>query len=302
MKQITCMAFMAMIAIACHNVKKEKAVTISDVQLSDSKNVYRKEERQKTEYATDTVAKQVPTTTAPSSTTPKANPDWDKKIIKTANVSLELKDFNGYNNSVHQSLKAYGAYIAQEEQTQIDNATQNIITIKVPVDRFEDLMNTFSGDGIKVLEKKITTEDVTGEVIDTKGRIETKKQVRQQYMELLKQAKSMKDILEVQNEINGITEEVEAAGGRVQYLVHQAAYSTIHLKYFQYTNGIKPVDEQPSFLTKLKEAFKSGGNGIAGLAIFLTNIWPFILVVVAAWIAMKKRNKNRIPIKEDTAV
>src|SRR5689334_5374665 len=46
--------------------------------------------------------------------TPQVN--WTQKIIKTANVSLELKDYHSYDNAVHQSLVTYGAYIAQEQQ------------------------------------------------------------------------------------------------------------------------------------------------------------------------------------------
>jgi hypothetical protein len=53
------------------------------------------------------------------------------------------------------------------------------MVIKVPVDQFENLMNSFSGEGIKVIEKKISSDDVTGEMVDTKSRIETKRQVRE---------------------------------------------------------------------------------------------------------------------------
>src|ERR1700743_2776377 len=44
--------------------------------------------------------------------------DWDRKLMKNADVTLELKDFNSYNNKFHSGLKMYGAYIAQEDQTQ----------------------------------------------------------------------------------------------------------------------------------------------------------------------------------------
>jgi hypothetical protein len=44
----------------------------------------------------------------------------------------------------------------------------------------------------------------------------------------------MKEILQVQQEINSIQEQMESASGRINYLSHQSAYSTIHLQYFQY--------------------------------------------------------------------
>ena len=78
-------------------------------------------------------------------------------------------------------------------------------------------------------EKKITSEDVTTEVIDTRSRLEAKKQVRLRYLDLLKQAKNMEEILSVQSEINGIQEQIESAAGRMEYLQHSSSFSTIHL-------------------------------------------------------------------------
>jgi hypothetical protein len=196
------------------------------------------------------------------------NIDWDKKIIKNAHVTLELKDYNAYNSSLHTKLKGYGAYVAQEQQTESDDQIANNITIKVPVDKFDDLMNSLPGDGIKVLEKTISTEDVTGEVVDTKSRIEAKKEVRAKYLELLKQAKDMKEILEVQNEINDIQVDIESASGRVNYLTHAAAYSTINLRYYQFLNGVTSKDVEPGFLTNVSEAFKTGSSVITNLILF----------------------------------
>ncbi len=217
------------------------------------------------------------------------NEDWDKKIIKTARVTLELKDYKPFNAAMHDKLKKYGAYIAGEQQTESDARIENALTIKVPVAQFEDLMNSIGGDGIKVLEKNISTEDVTGEMVDTKARIEAKKEVRDKYMELLKSAKSMKDILAVQEEINGIQEDLEAASGRVIFLSHNAVYSTINLTYYQYLNGSTADTLEPSFFTKTGEAFAAGGAVIINLLLFCISIWPlliagtFLLFYIKRW-------------------
>ena len=225
------------------------------------------------------------------------NIDWDKKIIKTAHVTLELKDYNAYNSGIHARLKGYGAYVAQEQQSETDAQIANEITIKVPVDRFDDLMNTLGGDGIKVLEKNISTEDVTGEVVDTKSRIEAKKQVRARYLELLKQAKNMEELLQVQNEVNAIQEDIESATGRVNYLVHSSSYSTINLKYYQYLNGLTSKDVEPRFFSKLNEAFQNGASVITNLVLFFISIWPLvmaavILVVYVRQLKLKKAIKS----------
>ena len=215
-------------------------------------------------------------------------PDWDKKIIKTANIKLELKDFNSYNTSIHKNIKAYGAYIAAEEQVQNEDRIENVVTIKVPVLQFEELMNSFNSPGVKVINRRISTEDVTGEVVDTKARIDAKKQVRESYMSLLRQSKNMKEILQVQNEISSIQEELETAAGRVNYLSNQSSYSTIHLVYYQYVNGATGENTEHGFFTKLQQAFSNGGYIISSGVLLLVTIWPLLLFGFAIWLVLKR--------------
>ena len=227
---------------------------------------------------------------SPSQPVAIANPDWDKKIIKTATVRLEIKDFKKYNDYVHNAVRQYGGYIAQEEQNLSDDKSETVISIKVPVAQFEMIMNQLPGTDSKVLERKITTEDVTGQVIDTKSRLEAKKQMRIKYLEFLKQSKNMEEVLQVQNEINSIQEEIESAAGRVEYLSHQSSYSTINLTFYQPFEGFKPTDSAPSFLTRITNAFKTGANWIAELFVGLVAVWPlllFILVVYFGWRRVK---------------
>ena len=291
-------ACIAVIALSCGNDKMQGLHTPSnDVTLAkpaetkpaglvNEKNKLSKNLSDENEIAT------ADTTTIENDTDKNVlqsgSPDWDKKIIKTANVTLELKDFNRYNNNIHAKLKGFGAYIAQEQQSENDEQISNNISIKVPVDKFDDLMNALSGDDVKVLEKNVSTEDVTGEVVDTKARIEAKQQARVKYLELLKQAKNMNDILQVQDEINSIQEEIESATGRVNYLIHASAYSTINLRYYQYLNGLTSKDVEPNFYSRLNEAFKTGASVIINLVLFVISIWPLAIAAIVLIIYFKR--------------
>lgn len=220
-----------------------------------------------------------------------ANPDWDKKIIKTASVNLEVKDYNSFYTSLREKVRNMGGYIAQEEQNQSDYKIENTMAIKVPVDQFDNAVVQFTNNVIKINEKKITSQDVTTEVVDTKSRMEAKKHVRQRYMDLLGQAKNMAEILNVQSEINGIQEEIESATGRIEYLTHSSAFSTINLTYYQVLNSsAKETDsaKEPSFGNKLKIALKTGWEIISDLFIAIVTIWPLLLASFFAFILYKK--------------
>jgi hypothetical protein len=281
--KILFMAFSAMLMIACNNSKQQEV--LKDIQLSNSKL-----DNQREKEVDSVVVGNLDNDQNKLATPIKAITDWDKKIIKTADIKLELKDYSKYNSNLHAKLKGYGAYIAKEEQSQYNEILQNTVVIKVPVEKFDDVLNSFNDDGITVIEKKINTEDVTGELVDGKARMEAKKQVRQQYMALLKQAKNMKDILEVQKEINAIQEEIESVNGRIDYLSHQTSYSTINLNYYQYINGVNPYNNRPTFVTKLTDAFTNGFSIISNFCIFMISIWP-VLIIIVTMLFLYKRKK-----------
>ncbi|HVU96186.1 MAG TPA: DUF4349 domain-containing protein [Puia sp.] len=216
------------------------------------------------------------------------NPDWDKKIIKTADLSLEVKNYGAFTRRLHEVVKETGGYIAQEEQTQSPAEITNTLTIKVPVASFDDLLLQIPGDSDRLMDKRISSQDVTMEVVDTKSRLETKKEVRERYLELLRQAHSMKDILAVQNEINDIQQDMDQASGRIAWLGHSAAYSTVNLKFYQVLAPGAPTDNSPGFFHRLTDALGDGWQGFSAFLIALFRLWPLLLGAGAFVYCMRK--------------
>ena len=285
-RYIYCMAILAMMLFACNKAKETKDIQLEDQTITDQDKSTGKPEEQLT--AADTT--DLPAANNVPGLTKNDNADWDRKIIKTADVQLQVKDYKRFNTSVHNSLKQYGAYIAGENQQETDYRIENTITIKVPVAQFDALVNSFGGDGIKIMNKNISTADVTGETVDTKARMQAKIAVRDKYLQLLKQAKNMNEILQVQNEINDIQEDIEAANGRINYLQHSSAYSTVNLSYHQYINSSTSKDEKPNFFNKMTDAFSTGTLFISNLILFIISIWPLLIGGIATLIYLK-RNK-----------
>lgn len=225
---------------------------------------------------------------------PAVNAEWDKRIIKTALLDLEVKNYAGYYSSLREKIKVLGGYIAQEEQSQSDYKIENTLVIKVPVEQFDNALIQLTDKIEKLNEKKITSQDVSAEYVDTKSRMESKKRVRQQYIDLLKQAKNMEEILTVQSEINSIQEEIEAATGRVEYLGHSSAYSTIHLTYYQVLNSSARDNDKPSFGTRVSSSFKTGWEWITELFVGLVSVWPLFLVTFLAVIFYRRMKPAKV--------
>jgi hypothetical protein len=293
--RLTALIAVTVTAFACDSRKDKSTLETPSVSGNEIAEYKPEEKEQKFEkfFNADSVGKQQTPDDKqkqPShqQATPQVKQDWDKKIIKTASLNLEVKDYDIFSNTLREKIKGLGGYIAQEEQNQSDYKIENSITVKVPVDQFDNAVVQLTVNTKKINEKKITSQDVTTEFIDTKSRMESKKQVRLRYMDLLKQAKNMEEILNVQSEINGIQEEIESAAGRIEYLGHSSTFSTIHLTYFQILNSSAKDSDKPSFGTELSNAFKTGWSWFGDLFVALVSIWPLFLLIVTGYIFYRR--------------
>ena len=68
----------------------------------------------------------------------------------------------------------------------------------------------------------------------------------------------MEEILHVQNEINGVQEQIESASGRIEYLGHASTFSTINMTYYQVLNVDAKNIDNPGFGTEVANAFSVG--------------------------------------------
>lgn len=301
MKLIHLAALMAvaMTAIACDSttrLKNLETIQVPADQATSPDDMFGQYEKKEEEFRNDTTGKQQPP--ADKQEIHKPDPalrvDWDKKIIKTAVLNIETREYDNYYNSVREKIRALGGYIAQEDQVQTGYKIQNSMTIKVPVEEFDNAIQQVSANSEHIHEKKINSQDVTTEIIDTRSRVEAKKQVRHRYLELLKQAKNMEEILRVQSVINEVQVEIETAAGRVAHLRQSSAFSTIHLTYFQVLNASGNGGDTPGIATRIGLAFGTGWSWMIELFIVLVSIWPLCLLILVCVIGFKKLRLQKV--------
>jgi hypothetical protein len=215
--------------------------------------------------------------------------DFDKKIVKSGQLNIETKDFKSFTKKLSDKIKAHGGYISSEVQNSNDYKMESEVVIRVPVDQFDATMQDLVNDAETLHEKKITAEDQTREFIDSRSRLEAKKQIRLRYLELLKQAKNMSEIIEVQSEINSIQEEIEVVSGRINQINQTAAMSTISLTYYQVLNPSAIDDKGDGFFERVLDGFVKGCKWVGELFVGLITIWPLLLFMTIGGYFLRKK-------------
>ena len=101
------------------------------------------------------------------------------------------------------------------------------LVVRVPAPQFGLRWIRFAALGTRVVQEKITGQDVTEEFIDLEARIRTQKALEQQFLEIMKRASKVEDALEVQRQIAEVRTEIEKLEGRKRFLGNRASLSTI---------------------------------------------------------------------------
>lgn len=208
-----------------------------------------------------------------------------RQIIKTANYRIQVKDVETSSRKANELAGKHGGYISESALTNSSYEITNAITIRVPASRFDSLLGDLGGEAIFTQYKRISSQDVTEEYVDITTRLKTKKEVRDRYVDILRnKAKTVADVLQAEEQIRVIQEEIEAKEGRLRYLKDQVGMSTIHLELYQEIEyRPEPTVFRESFWSKLLTGLKNGWHLAQGIVLFFINIWPVVILGALIW-------------------
>ena len=219
-----------------------------------------------------------------------------KKIIKDGRLGMDVRNLSASKTNIDTIVRKLGGYYDNESLSNNDYATAYDLKIRIPSDKFEILIAKIeSGEG-EVSYKEIDARDVTEEFIDLETRLGNKQKYLTRYQELLRNAKNIKEILDIEEKIRVLEEEIESTTGRLKYLNDQVNYSTLELnisqkKAFKYTPPFRQ-----NFFEKLKQSLSRGWYGFVDLFFFLLSNWAVLIllaVLIWLWIKYRKRRKSR---------
>ena len=150
-----------------------------------------------------------------------------RKVVRHAELTLESIDPRAALARVMEVAQRAGGYVVSSaSHDSSDHAGTDVsIVVRVPAADLTSVIERLREGGGRIIDERITSEDVTAEFIDTSAAAVAQKALEAQYLELLKQVKSVKDALEVQAQLAAVRTEVEKLVGRRRFLNDQSALS-----------------------------------------------------------------------------
>ncbi|QLC66886.1 DUF4349 domain-containing protein [Flavobacterium sp. LPB0248] len=221
----------------------------------------------------------------------KVKQEIEQKIIKEATLRFETDNLENTFNQIQKTILSNKARIINDSEGKDYGTVFRNLTVKVPSQNFDRFINDVS-KGVSYFEvKNISAEDVTEQFIDLTSRLKTKKKLEERYLEILKKANKVSEILEIEQQISTIREEIEAKEGQLKYLESRVSESTITIEFYKTIaekEGIKI-----SYGSKLWNAVKSGFFSLSDFLISLISVWPFVILFCVFAYFIRKRLKRR---------
>lgn len=282
MKNYFCLLLISFLIISCRDASAD---AYSDEKIMSIKMPSKEDAN----YAVDSTVAAVdePSSNDSESSLEKIEP----QIIKNGDLRFETSDLEKTYEIVQNAVKKNEGTIQNDNEGKDYETHFRILTIRIPSKNFDSFIKEIS-TGVNYFDRKeISSNDVTEEYIDVVSRIKTKKALEERYLELLKKATKVSEMLEVERQLSEIREEIEAKEGRLKYIKNRVSMSTITLEI--YKTDAEKSGAIVSFGSKIINAIKSGFNGISSFFIWLIGIWPFIVILVAIIYFIRKRFKKK---------
>ena len=150
----------------------------------------------------------------------------ERKLIKNGDISVEVQNLSNAEKAVGEWASKFGGYI----ESSYSGETSGSITVRIPAKNFDEAMSEAGNFGT-VKSQNISTQDVSERFYDLKTRLESKKVMRERLQKYLSQAKDVKDMLQIERELNSVVTDIESMEGSMARLSSQIDLSTITVSY-----------------------------------------------------------------------
>ena len=270
------------------------------------------------EGASDSKGESFPTTTyAQPASAPSSGGTGSADLISTLEASLgqkvisdaqlEIEVASGKFQSVFDQARLladrYGGYIVSSnaQASGADNSLKSgTIALRIPSASFTLAMSDASKLGI-VRNSQVSTQDVTQEYVDLQAQITNAQAQVKAFQDLMARAKTVDEILQVQQVLSNAQTQLDELKGRAQFLNEHTNYSTLTMSIFETGVEVKPASTTQWGVTKaLKDALHNlvnAGNAIVrGLGVLIPILVVLAIIGLIVFLiqrAARRRSRSR---------
>ena len=199
-------------------------------------------------------------------------------------MSVETDNLETLQEALAPRIEELEGYI--EDQSVYNGSTYSSrryrnanMTVRIPADRVEEFTAEVGGMS-NVVSTSLRREDVTLNYVATESKVTALKTEETRLLELLAQAETMSDLLEIEARLSDVRYELESYTTQLRTLDNQINYATVYL-FIEEVQEYTPVEE-PTLWERITGGFSDSIEGLLeslqDLLVGIVVIFPFVLV------------------------
>lgn len=216
--------------------------------------------------------------TAATTQTTSASPQ--RKLVKNASMEVESKDGEALHKQLQQFVSSVGGYEFSMSARESDYGKTISVVFKVPPEQLDAFLQ-FAQENASVQYQNVSTDDISAQYYDAEIRLNTMKSSLSQYYALLEKAANVTEILEIQQQIDSMTVEIEALEGSLKLWDKMVAESTVDMSIVTKKN-LTDREGKGGFLSG-SEMWQSMKNGFLRVCSTLLQVFQFLLVALVSF-------------------
>lgn len=226
-----------------------------------------------------------------------------RKWIITVNMSAETEDLDALMEALNGKISGLGGYV--EDQDSYNGSMYSSrryrsasLTVRIPAERVDEFTEEMSGIA-NVVSTNLSREDITLSYVATESRVKALQTEEARLLELMEQAETMADLLEIESRLTDVRYELENRASQLRLYDNQVDYATIYLSIDE-VQEYTPVEE-PTVWERISGGFVSSikgvGNGLLDLLVWVLAKSPYLVILggvtVCVVVLIKKRKARK---------
>lgn len=219
---------------------------------------------------------------------PISKPYESAKIIRTLSYALRTSEYEKDRQFLDQLVQELGGYVSNSYEYARSYYEEELrhltLQLRIPSSRLGEFQSRFEADRT-LNSKHLSQTDVTLTYVDVESRIKNLEARIARFREMIQEADTMSDIIEIERALSDATYELEGYQSQKKDLDSRIDFSQIDIEMDEVSDPLQ-VKAKSSFIQRLQEGFISGINGfiegMQSLAIFLAEkiLWLTVLGLV----------------------
>lgn len=216
----------------------------------------------------------------------------NRKWVITMSLTAETENLTDAMGLLAEKIQASGGYV--ESQSISGTAVNSgrspsaYITVRVPAEQLDSFVEDVSGM-TNVVSSSRYVEDITLSYTDTEGRVKALKTEEARLLELMEQAQTMSDLLEIEGRLTEVRYQLENYTSTLRLYDNQVDYATLDLTLREVAKFTPP--EKQGFWEKvtsgLADSIVDLGQGLVDVTAWVLIELPYLVLVgLLGWLVV----------------